>query len=602
MAYDIVPVDLAVKAMRDNGYKNTAYALAELMDNSIQAGAKNVELLCGERSMLVEQRNRSRIDQIAILDDGSGMDADVLRIALQFGNGTRLEPDQATGIGRFGMGLPSASISQCTRVEVWSWTDGIEGALYTYLDLKEITQRRMSQVPEPIAKPIPRIWREIGKGFRNSGTLVVWSNIDRSIWRSARALIENSEFLIGRMYRRFLASDSVRIRMVSFDMETPDRTLQERFALPNDPGYLMPKTSCPEPWSSEAMFQEWGEEGGTGESTILIDFNGKQHPVTLRFSYAKEEARAGRNAGATPHGKHAARNVGVSIVRAGRELDLDKSWTITYDPVERWWGVEIEFPPALDELFGVTNNKQAARNFTELASIDLDQLMKNKSIAQLQEEWAEEQDPKAPLLRIAHRIESNLNVIRRLIKAQSKGKDQSRQRHDDHSPEARGTAATRQRQGEGYRGGSDYDEALPSETRKLQISETLESTGLARPDAELLAASTVDDGLKYIFTQGHLESPAFFSVKPRGGAIIITLNLEHPAYSNLVEVLEKEAEDTGGDELRRRLSKARDGLKLLLEAWARYEDEQPDGKRKSQAQETRVDWGRIARSFLESDD
>jgi hypothetical protein len=58
--------------------------------------------------------------------------------ALQFGNGTRLDPQAQTGMGRFGMGMPSASISQCTRVEVWSWQDGVDSALYTYLDVDKI--------------------------------------------------------------------------------------------------------------------------------------------------------------------------------------------------------------------------------------------------------------------------------------------------------------------------------------------------------------------------------------------------------------------------------------------------------------------------------
>lgn len=40
-----VPAHLAIEAMRDNGYKNTAYAVAELIDNSIQAGATYVQLL-----------------------------------------------------------------------------------------------------------------------------------------------------------------------------------------------------------------------------------------------------------------------------------------------------------------------------------------------------------------------------------------------------------------------------------------------------------------------------------------------------------------------------------------------------------------------------
>ena len=39
---------------------------------------------------------------------------------------------------------------------------------------------------------------------------------------------------------------------------------------------------------------------------------------------------------------------------------LDDGWCIGYDPRERWWGAEIEFPPTLDEVFGVPNNKQAA--------------------------------------------------------------------------------------------------------------------------------------------------------------------------------------------------------------------------------------------------
>ena len=49
-SYDIVPTHLAVQAMRDNGYRNAAYAIAELMDNAVQAGASQVELLCAERT------------------------------------------------------------------------------------------------------------------------------------------------------------------------------------------------------------------------------------------------------------------------------------------------------------------------------------------------------------------------------------------------------------------------------------------------------------------------------------------------------------------------------------------------------------------------
>jgi hypothetical protein len=51
--------------------------------------------------------------------------------------------------------------------------------------------------------------------------------------------------------------------------------------------------------------------------------------------------------------------------------------------------------------------------------------------------------------------------------------------------------------------------------------------------------------------------------------------------------------------LRSRLTNSLEGLKLLLTAWARYEDEEPDGIRKTRAQDARSDWGRMARQFLE---
>ena len=55
-------------------------------------------------------------------------------------------------------------------------------------------------------------------------------------------------------------------------------------------------------------------------------------------------------------------------------------------------------------------------------------------------------------------------------------------------------------------------------------------------------------------------------------------------------------------ELKRRLNGARDGLKTLLIAWARYEDELPEGSRRQAAQNARDDWGRVARGFLTIED
>ncbi|AHJ29142.1 ATP-binding protein [Nodularia spumigena CS-584] len=601
--HDIVPAHLAVQAMRDNGYKNAAYAIAELMDNAIQAGASQVELLCGERKQQVEERKRSRIEQIAVLDNGKGMDADVLRLALQFGNGTYLAEDKHTGIGRFGMGLPSSSISQCQRVDVWTWQNGVENALHSYLDLNEIKSRQMTEVPEPTTQPIPMIWTKIADEFGHSGTLVVWSNIDRCMWRTGKAIIDNSEFVIGRMYRKFLNDEKVKIRMVAFDLDALYDIILAKNARPNDPGYLIEKTSCPAPYDNQAMFQPW--EGDTSyEATYKINFKEKEHDVKIRFSYAKESARQaepGKNPGDLPHGKHASKNVGLSVVRAGRELELDQNLVNNYDPTERWWGIEVDFPPSLDDIFGVTNNKQSARNFAEILQLDIESLLEEgKTVAQLKEELLQDEDPKYPLLELAHKISSQLSVIRRLIKAQTKGTRTSEKRHDPYKPEKVATTITQERKIQGHKGKSDADEQLPKAERKQVIKETLKAEGVTETQAELLAATTVDDGLKYTFAQSPLDSSAFFSVKSRGGAIIVSLNTNHPAYENLVEILEMDVDKADIETLRTRLINSLDGLKLLLMAWARYEDEL-DGKRKENAQDTRIDWGRVARRFLENE-
>ena len=66
------------------------------------------------------------------------MNKEVLRMALQFGNGTNLDPKQQTNMGKFGMGLPASSVSQARRLDVWSWQKGTKSALHTYLDIHEI--------------------------------------------------------------------------------------------------------------------------------------------------------------------------------------------------------------------------------------------------------------------------------------------------------------------------------------------------------------------------------------------------------------------------------------------------------------------------------
>src|SRR5690606_2510695 len=101
-------------------------------------------------------------------------------------------------------------------------------------------------------------WTRAGGDFGHSGTLVVWSNIDRCIWKTGKAIIDNSEYLIGRMYRKFLASGKVQIRMATLDWDHLEaRAINERFAVPNDPLYLTVPSSTDAPYDREAMFDPW---------------------------------------------------------------------------------------------------------------------------------------------------------------------------------------------------------------------------------------------------------------------------------------------------------------------------------------------------------
>ena len=594
----IVPADLALEAMRDNGYRNTAYAVCELIDNAIQAGANYVHLMCAER---VEQNNvriTRKISQIAVLDDGCGMDKQVLSIALQFGNGTRLKRQDRTGIGRFGMGLPASSISQARRVEVWSWQNGIENALYTYLDMDEIKKENRSEVPVPIRKAVPDCWITHAT-VKESGTLVVWSKIDRNLWKQAKTLFDNSELLIGRTYRKFLNDKTIVIEMLSFDEDTPKIIEASRKALPNDPLYLMTSTSCPPPYDAEALFEPWGEP-----RVFSVDLgDGKKHEIIIRCSIAKAEARKTDNAGGLPYGKHAAKNVGISLMRAGRELELDQTIVNAYDPRERWWGIEVDFPPALDEIMGVANNKQTARNFADILQFDVESLIKDgKTFVNVMEELEGEGDPRAPLLVVCVYLKNQLALIRKIIKEQGVGKRQSGDERysSDRLAVTAATIATDQRKEDGFKGISDKDETKPKEQREKEIEEFLEEAEVPEDEAKAIMGATLENGLKYLFAKAPVHNDAFFVVQPKGGVLNILINIRHPAYEHLVEVLDNDFSNDDADELKARLIKAGSGLKLLLAAWARYEDELPDGPQKERAQDARADWGRVARGFLKS--
>ena len=583
--YEILPPHLAIKSMRDSGYRDTAHALAELVDNSVQAGLAvneqtNVEVLCIDKVDLVNRRRRQRISEIAVYDNASGMDAETLRIALQFGNGTHLEESAQDGIGKFGMGLPNASISQCQRMDVWSWQGG--QCLHTYIDIGEIRSEKLRTVPEPESATLPKRWRDLIRDEPGDhGTLIVWSKIDRIRWKTSTAFFRNAEFLIGRIYRYFLSNKQASIRLAAF--EESDDVITNKIdqdVQPNDPLYLMTGTSAPAPFGESPAFDL------ATEYPVEVGANGETHKVTLRFSIAKKEAR--QEGGSSAFGKHAAKNQGVSLVRAGRELEVNGTFDIHYDPRERWWGVEMLFGPELDDVFGVTNNKQAATAFKE-CDLDEDAKAEGLTPGRYRENLRDEGDPRLAIYEISHEIKKQLVKLREHIKRMREGtKKESDIVPPPGSAEDIATRATQRRREEiGKNGKSDADEGLSEEEKQTQISDELIAEGVDEVDAKEIAVEYVRKQFKYLFQEAPVPGSAIFDIRSKAGTIIVLLNTKHPASEHLFALLKNDEGD----------HPALKALKLLLTAWARLEDEAGDALRQ-QLEDIRSDWGRIARDFL----
>lgn len=590
----IIPAELAIRAMRDSGYRNTAYALAELIDNSVQAGASLVELICVEEMVQVSDRRRRRVKSISVLDNGTGMSPELLRHALQFGYGTHL--DDRSGIGRFGIGLPNASISQGRRVDVWTWQRGPDNAMRCYLDVDEIEAGKLVMIPEPLASPVPAEWRALGEGFGTTGTLVVWTKFDeeRLTWKGAKATLDNSESLVGRMYRKFIADGSLRIRLCAAE----DGKVQEHDVRVNDPLYLSAPSSTPAPFDKVPMFQQFGEQN----QTFDIAFHGGTHTVTVRASWAKKETlpEDGTDRGTKDYGKHAAKNIGVSIVRAGRELDLDPSWTISYDPRERWWGMEVDFPPELDEIFGVTNNKQAATTFSHMVNFDWKtEAEPGESYVDFKRRLTEDGDHRVPLIEIVDYIENTLSAMRRGIEDQGKGRRGPGKRHDDTSVDDRASTKFKERADSGHTAPSDA-EVFTNDDQKALVEDLVKGKHYEEAVAKEIAAAVLLRRRKVIFVEAAADMDAFFSVESKpGGVTEIVFNRSHPAYDLLIKALDGETSGATERDLVHRIQNASDAIKMLFAAWARQEVEDVPGRER--IRRMRQDWGRMARDFLTDD-
>lgn len=596
-----------VNSARNSGYRDAAMALGELIDNSLQAEATDVEILVKETAVTVGSRTMMQVSEIGILDNGIGMDAELAQRALRFGDGDHHK--NAAGMGKFGVGLPQASISQAKRIDVWSWQNGVSQAKHTFIDLTDEEWVKNAEIYPADDVKIPSEWIKLAKNIGNSGTLVVWSDLDRLAWKKAESIFTNSDILVGRMYRNWLSDKSSAgekravIILRSFDAKTKVERNEWAFK-PNDPLYLLEDNSAnpSKETDREIIFDTQGpvrvlpfefEDKSTGE---IVSSNVK---ITCTMApRALRDAFDGKSAGSCDYGQHAKKNIGVSIMRAHRELTLSNAFSISKDPRHRWWGIKVEFGPEMDAVLGVTNNKQNAENLISVAGKQWeDYAEEGETEITVKKRFKEEDYESYICIEIAHNVNNQIGKMWKTINSTSKA-PRKKKRHAD-SPETRGTQATKKRIEETGRTTESDDESedLSKEQRMEKISKFLTNMKFDPDEVDENLGDIMDSGLKYSINHAYLESDAFFSVDGVGGAIFITLNRKHSAYKELFDTLGKDMSNSTPQEMHQALLRANSSLMIMLIAWARLEDES-SGSNKIRLQDTRNDWGRIARDFL----
>lgn len=584
--------EAAMRAVRDSRYRHEANAIAELIDNSIDADATHVELLIEEEQQTPGQRTIWRISRVAVVDNGTGMDAPTLVQALSFGG--RKESNRVHRIGKYGVGLPTASASQCERVDVWTWQSSIESPIHCYLDVAGVQAGTVTAIPEPDGEPVPVEWRNraSGEGIDpKHGTLVVWSKIDR-IKSRPQTIFKRIQWEIGRLYRHFLNTGQLSIRMATFRGTDQPHGGGFEVLRPNDPLFLMADSATAAPWDHDPMFSEYLTE------VMSVQVKGREEQVELRYSMVKPEALGDQPQapGSLPHGNDAMRNAGVSIVREDRELLLEKAFaggaTRREQPQNRWWGCEVRFNSGCDELFGIDHNKQMTATLSDIA-----QLLATSEASD--DDVADELSPDEEFIyQIALHIRGTTrNMLREIIAML--GTRRPKQTSDEaDTPEQEAEHRASQATVDEIKAGEPLTETDRAhaeqsvEERQAEIERYLTDEHV--PDAANRASEIVRRDFRYQFVPRDLDDRnRMFSVRSHGGVLFVHLNQDHDLY-NFIRFLEEHLDDESDDWSRR----AAVTIRTLLLSWARMEDKTEDDDLRHEVRETARRWGRQAREVI----
>jgi hypothetical protein len=179
-----------IKSLRDIGYSFDV-AVADIIDNSITAKASSIQIHAAAEPDMI----------LSILDDGDGMSSaelvEAMRLATRDPDEIRVKSD----LGRFGLGLKTASFSQCKKLTVISKKNGIISARLWDLDYIGENNAWLLIAPDEYDS-LPLV-DELKQ--QDSGTIVVWQNVDRYSKNDFTERLDKLRKHLALVFHRFLS-------------------------------------------------------------------------------------------------------------------------------------------------------------------------------------------------------------------------------------------------------------------------------------------------------------------------------------------------------------------------------------------------------------
>jgi hypothetical protein len=317
-----------ISSLRDMGYDFPA-AVADIVDNSIEAGAVRVN---------IDILNEGDDSCVRICDDGKGMKPAQVREALRYGSSR--EYDEKKSLGKFGLGLKTASMSQCQHLLVASRTNPSQPQICAYAwDLEHIQATDKWEILEAGREEHAKFLRE--PLLTHPGTVVLWRRLDRIIGpkhpyggmikKRILAMCLELEQHLAMVFHRYLKGEAGnrRVRI----------SVNGKALRPWDPFVRSEKSTA----RLEPVVLHYDHDGIKG--SILVE----PYVLPHQEEFSSSEAHAGA-AGSLRWN----RQQGFYIYRADRMVQSG-GWSNlrTLDEHTKLARVAISFEPRLDEAFRI---------------------------------------------------------------------------------------------------------------------------------------------------------------------------------------------------------------------------------------------------------